>query len=372
MADSLYYPTTHTYMQETLILGQPEIAKTPNQLRMDDALHARTLEAYQKRDFDSVHFEIVNTIAMDATSEIVGQYDFTRLADIKRAMIQGLEAASNTFRKFSGENALPVYVSPDTNNLTQTPEYFAAYQQTGPIGAHLLQELFDQAGLADINAAELASKLSIQDLIKYSVRKVQASLTPESTASLTQTNIDVMLNDVLPPGTRYDFDEQVLASIKYDNNHQLSPAEMKATDLMFVFMNALWKVQQIHRSVYENRLTDKQLEEPDPAKRKHPDARIDPSRPDYRTYTSFLTDSILKHKDKSLLHGLIYAAYGVQKDLLIYLRNIDKIGRQRNTFEPPQENTVLPAGVEPEEPTPRDSLPVGRGIHLADVSQKVW
>lgn len=343
----------------------------------DTILHGRTEAAYQATEFDETHFEIVSTIARDAVRDLSDKYQPEQLASIGYVMTQGIEAASNVFRPFSGKDALPVYIRP-TQNLTdtpefqaaadafakfsptsaeyqaaerqfqafmaqyrpeqndpsvkpsQSPEYYAAYQQTGPIGAKLLQELFNGAGLNKVNATELVQKLSIKDLTIYCLDKVKNSLGSGDGAQLAK-NIQSMsiddlqhtLDTVVPVGQRYDFDNQVLGSVNYDTSHTLSADEKKAVDLMFVFMNALWKVQQVHRSMLETYMSEAQLAEPDPKKRKHPSDRIDEKRLEYQSYTTFLAKSILKHVDQSPLHGFVYAAYGVQKDLLIYLLNKD-------------------------------------------------
>lgn len=357
-------------MSETLL--KP---KSPSQLQLNEALHGQTFDAYKEVDFNELHFKIVGTIAKDAEHDLSNKYQPEQLAAVRYIMTQGIEAASNAFRPFSGKDALPVYIR-STKKLTDTPEfkeaaevfakfppasaeyqaaeakfqtfmaqyrpeqdaptakpslspeYYAAYQQTGPIGAKLLQELFNSAGLGEINATELVQKLSIKDLAMYSLDKVKDSLGSEASAELAQ-DIRTMsaddfkhaLDTVVPVEQRYDFDFQVLGSVNYDTSHTLSADEKKAVDLMFVFMNALWKVQQIHRSVHETYLTAAQLDESDPSRQKHADDRISENRLEYQTYTNFLADSILRHIDQSPLHGFVYAAYGVQKDLLIYLQN---------------------------------------------------
>jgi hypothetical protein len=264
------------------------------------ALEDRTASAFKEEDFQAKHFEIVNTIMMDGSSEIASDYPEKNLRQIRHVMAKAIEQSSNVFRKFTGEDALPVY----TTDKKKTSEYAEAIDITGPISAEFAQELLEVAGLEEVNAAELLGKLSFTNLLEYSYRKITGNEITEDLSKVTEEEIEAILSEVAPEENRWDFDNEVIDSINYSQGENLSDAEKKAMDLLFILMNQLWKVQQVHRATFEDashRISSRE-------------------NVDYQTYEGYLAYAYDEFSDKSSLHGLINAGYGVQKDLMIYLR----------------------------------------------------
>jgi len=283
-------------------------------------LHGRTLDAHQRNNFQDKHFQIVNAVIGDGSREIENDYPEKQLHQIEHVMAKAIDKVSNTFRKFYGENRRPVYTTNDNNNGQKTEEYLKTLDETEFIAEEFIQELLDVAGL-EIDTGDLLNKISFNNLIQYVCRKILGSTEgdfEDQLLEITPKEIIAVIDEAVPEENRWDYDNEVITSINYDQTGNRSTEEKKAMDLLFVLMNQLWKVQQVHRTNLENRISDEQLDNLDMSKI---DARISEDRLEYQPYTEYLEDSYNRFSDESPIKGLIYAAFGVQKDLMIYLRN---------------------------------------------------
>jgi rubrerythrin len=283
--------------------------------KTSEILYLRTEDAFQKEDFADRHFEIVNAVLGEGLAELAQTFDPETLKKIEQLLVRAIDQASNAFRKFAPKDGQKVYQNSDWNDRTITGEYQAAVDATGPIADEFSQLLLDKAEL-DVNADEFLSTLNIKDLMLYAAQKIgldRNSLAKEL-ESVTEDKIQAVIDEVVPVGERWDFDNEVIASINYLAHEDLSANENLATDLLFVLMNQLWKVQQVHRAFFETRT------KLDGESLVLSDKRIAENRLEYRSYTDFLTESFHKWSEKSVLHGLVFVAYGIQKDLMVYLR----------------------------------------------------
>ncbi len=283
--------------------------------KSSEILHLRTNDAFQKENFADRHFEIVSAVFGEGLAELAQTFDQETLKKIEQLLVRAIDQASSVFKKFAPKDGSKIYRSSDWDDRSLTEEYQATIDATGPIADEFAQLLIDQAGL-DTNAEELLATLNFKDLMLYAAQKIgldKNSLAVEL-ETITEDKIKAIIDEVVPANQRWDFDNEVIASINYLAHENLTNNENLATDLLFVLMNQLWKVQQVHRAFFETRT------ELDGESLVLSDKRIDESRLEYQSYTDFLTESFHKWSQKSVLHGLAFVAYGIQKDLMVYLR----------------------------------------------------
>ncbi len=307
----------------------------------DMILHHRTEDTLQQPSFQERHFAIVSTITRDAAFEVMGKFDDAHQHNLEQVLAKGVDQASNVFRPFDpdSENPRHVYKShggfdrragaffeSDPNDTKLSQEYHDAFQQTGPIAIKYLKELFVSAGITDVDPSTLMNSLTMSDLVNYVKEKTvwlfegdqEKSL---QAADLQDEDLKSAMNELVPEADRLSDPEYIgatVASIKYDGTHGFSENQKLAIDLMFVFINALWKVQQVHRVAFETKLKADKLDPDitsDFSSVRRSEARIAESRLDYHTYTGFMAGTVGRRVDQSARLALADAAFGVHKDL---------------------------------------------------------
>jgi hypothetical protein len=287
------------------------------------SLRTISTEAYQEPGFQERHLSIVNGVLTDGLNELP-----TALQEnsaVRYILAQGIEAASSAFRPFTGPDALPTHAKLWNIVPIQTKKYSDAYQQTGPIGAKLIQPLFESANIK-VSAADLIADLKTDDLIRYCMSKLKPHIVSlrqkVNQQHLYSTTATSILQDIAPPKTRDAFTTSVIESMNHSRTGVRRTQEEKtAMNLMFVFMNQLWKVQQVHRTHFEAKENIENI-----VHGIRPMSDIDmriTQKMEYQTYTGLLKDAYKKYEPLTPMHGMINAALVVQKDLYLYRKNID-------------------------------------------------